>query len=193
MRRWKSKNIRQIRMLMGDKFVSKTRIRVSGVLGHLCAHKAKLSHPEDFEMTEMTLPSRHRIRKVWCRARYLSVTEAPHNMNESLRVREEETFCFFETWRPELGSKLRSPIFQADSFNHCTRAPASVVKESFRKFNLNAIDQKLIHVQAPQTSASNQLEELCSLPEYQFNHARRLKRPPWFNRQRAEWHGIGVF
>ena len=108
-------------------------------------------------------------------------------------ARGKNILFFLETWRPELGSNMRSPIFQADSFNHCTRAPASVVKESFRKFNLNAIDQELIHVQAPQTSASNQLEELCSLPEYQFNHARRLKRPPWFNRQRTEWHGIGVF
>ena len=198
MGRWKSKNIRQIRMLMGDKFVSKTRIPAvfRGFWATLCVkvnvNKAKLSHPEDVEMTEMTLPSRHRIRKAWCRARYLSVTEVPHNI-ESLRVHEEETFCFFETRRPELGSTLRSPIFQADSFNHCTRAPASVIKESFRKFNLNAIDQELIHTQAPQTLASNQLEELCSQPEYQFNHARRLKRPPWFNRQRTEWHGIGVF
>ena len=75
--------------------------------------------------------------------------EAPHNI-ESLRVREEETFCFFETWRSELGSNLRSPIFQAGSFfNHCSRAPASVVKESFRKFNLNAIDQQLKHTPAP--------------------------------------------
>ena len=94
--------------------------------------------------------------------------EAPQNI-ESLWVREEETFCFFETWRPELDSNLRSPIFQAGSFNHCTRAPASVVKESFRKFNLNAIDQQLIHTQAPQTTASTQLDELCGLPEYQFN------------------------
>ena len=35
-------------------------------------------------------------------------------------------------------------MFQAGSFNHCSRAPASVVKESFRKFILNAIDQQLI-------------------------------------------------
>ena len=36
----------------------------------------------------------------------------------------EETFCFSETWRPEWGSNPQSPTFQADSFNHCTRAPA---------------------------------------------------------------------
>ena len=63
------------------------------------------------------------------------------------------------------GQNLRSPISQTGSFNHCTKAPTSVAKESFRKFNLNAIDQQLIHTQAPQTPASDQLDELCSLPE----------------------------
>ena len=39
---------------------------------------------------------------------------------ESLWVSGEETFCFFETWKPEWGSNPRSPTFQAGSFNHCT-------------------------------------------------------------------------
>ena len=60
---------------------------------------------------------------VWGRARYLSVTKTHHNI-KSLRVRGEETFCFFEIWRPEWGSNPRSPTFQAGSFNRCTRAPA---------------------------------------------------------------------
>ena len=132
---------------------------------------------------------RHRIRKAWCRARDLSVTEVPHNI-ETLRVREEEHFVSLKL---EGQNWVRTCDLQFSKQTACTRTPVSVVKESFRKFNLNEIDQELIHVQVPQTSASNQLEELCSLPEYQFNHARRLKRPPWFNRQRTEWHGIGVF
>ena len=37
-----------------------------------------------------------RALTVWGRARYLSVTEAPHNI-QSLSVSREETFCFFET------------------------------------------------------------------------------------------------
>ena len=51
----------------------------------------------------------------WCRARYLSVTEAPHNI-ESLQVSEEETFCFFETWRPEWGLNgyLENPLDPLD-------------------------------------------------------------------------------
>ena len=64
-----------------------------------------------------------RTLAVWDRARYISVTEVPHNI-ESSRVSGEETFCFFETWRPERSSSPRSPTFQAGSFNHCTRAPA---------------------------------------------------------------------
>ena len=59
---------------------------------------------------------------VWGRACYLSVTEAPHNI-EYLRVSGEETLCSFETLRPEWGSSPRSPTFQAGNLNHCTRAP----------------------------------------------------------------------
>ena len=39
-----------------------------------------------------------RALAVRCRARYLTVIEAPHNL-EYLRVSGEETFCFFETRR----------------------------------------------------------------------------------------------
>ena len=65
-----------------------------------------------------------RVLAVWCRARYLSVTEAPHTI-ESLRVRGggEVTVCFFETWRPERGLNPLSTTFQADGLNHCTRGP----------------------------------------------------------------------
>ena len=61
-----------------------------------------------------------RALAVWSRARYLSVTEAPHNI-KSLRVGGEEIFCFFEIWMPELHSNPRSQTFQAGSFNHCTQ------------------------------------------------------------------------
>ena len=38
-----------------------------------------------------------------------------------------ETFCFFETWRPERGTNPWSPTFQSGSFNHCTRTPSVLV------------------------------------------------------------------
>ena len=51
---------------------------------------------------------------VWGRAPYLSVTGVSHNI-ESIRVSGEEFFFSLE---------FEGPIFQAGSFNHCTRAPA---------------------------------------------------------------------
>ena len=55
-------------------------------------------------------------------ARYLSVTEAPHNI-ESLRMSRGKTFSFFETWMPEWGWNPRSPTLQAGSFNQCPPPP----------------------------------------------------------------------
>ena len=60
---------------------------------------------------------------VWGLSQYFSVKEAPGNI-ESSRVSREETFCFFENWMPERGSNPRPLIFEAGSFNHCTRATA---------------------------------------------------------------------
>ena len=68
-----------------------------------------------------------RVLAVWGRARYLSVTEASHNI-ESLRM-SGEFFCFFKTWRPEWGSKPRSPTFQAGRFNQGPRPTWSVANQ----------------------------------------------------------------
>ena len=152
MGRWKSKNIRQIRMLMGDKFVSKTRIpavfrgfwatfvhiRLNWVILRMLRWHSR--QDTGFERPD--------AEHATCRSRRFPTIL---NLYECAR---KETFCFFETRRPELGSNLRSPICQADSFNHYTRAPASVVKESFRKFNLNAIDQELPNICSSSTNIS---------------------------------------
>ena len=64
---------------------------MNGVLGHLSVHIGRTwsrEPPEDSEMNEMTLPSRHRVQN--------SSPEAPHN-SESLRVNGEETFSLFDT------------------------------------------------------------------------------------------------
>ena len=84
----------------------------------------------------MTLPSPDTWFKtlaVWSRAHHLSVTEALQNI-KYLRLSGEVTVCSFETWRPEWGSNPRSPTFQADSFNHCFRAPAAA--------QTNGLDEK---------------------------------------------------
>ena len=52
---------------------------------------------------------------VWGWARYLSVTEVPHNI-DFLRVSGQETFCFFHNLKGRVG------FFQADSCNHCNRS-----------------------------------------------------------------------
>ena len=74
----------------------------------------------------MTLPSRHRIRHArpgGLRPSTLPFGHGGFSNIESLRVSREETFCFFETWRPESGSNPRSPSFSTCSFNHCNRTP----------------------------------------------------------------------
>ena len=59
-------------------------------------------------MSEMTLPSGHRIRnskpvpEVWGRARYLSVTEAPHDI-EFYEWMGNKHFCVFQT--AEIGKR----------------------------------------------------------------------------------------
>ena len=61
-------------------------------------------------------------------------SEAEHATSRSRRLPTilnfyecgEETFCFFETLRPEWDTNTRSPTFQAGSFNHCTRTPPHI-------------------------------------------------------------------
>ena len=65
------------------------------------------------------MPSRHRIRtlEVWGRARSRGLLTI---LNLYEREGKKHS-VFFETWMPDKGSNTRSPIFQAGSFNHCTR------------------------------------------------------------------------
>ena len=81
----------------------------------ICHAKCEGHCPPDTEFETRALA-------VWGLARYLSVTDAPYNI-ESLRVSGEEIFCFFETLRAEWGSNPRSPTFQAGGFNHWTSPP----------------------------------------------------------------------
>ena len=75
---------------------------MNGVLGHICAHLDQTrpgKHPEDGEMNEVTLSSRHRIRNSspgGLRPSTLSLMEAPYNI-QYVRLSREETFFFFET------------------------------------------------------------------------------------------------
>ena len=91
-------------------------------LGHLRAHIGLTGPgepPEDGEMIEMTLSSRHRFEiralAVWGRARYLSVTEAPHNTDYSTKLltysnlrfyMQHYTYIIFITHTPN-GNKIK--------------------------------------------------------------------------------------
>ena len=57
--------------------------------------------------------------EVWGRARYLSVTEAPHN-TEFLRLDGEETFLFLLN----RGEKTPNSSVKGSGANHYPRAPA---------------------------------------------------------------------
>ena len=76
-------------------------------------------------MIEMTLSSRHRIRNSspggLGRARYLSVTEAPHNTNFHTWMGKKH-LCFFET--AETGNRTRNSGVKGSGANHYPRAPA---------------------------------------------------------------------
>ena len=76
-------------------------------------------------MIEMTLSSRHRTRNSspggLRPARYLSVTEAPHNTDFHTWMGKKH-FCFFQT--AETGNRTPDSGVKGSGANHYPRAPA---------------------------------------------------------------------
>ena len=66
-----------------------------------------------------------RALAVWGRARYLSVTEAPHNTNFHTWMGKKQ-FCFFQT--AETGNRTPDSGVKGSGANHYPRAPALQVK-----------------------------------------------------------------
>ena len=62
-----------------------------------------------------------RALAVWGRARYLSVTEAPHNTNFHTWMGKKH-FCFFQT--AETGNRTPNSGVKSSGANHYPRAPA---------------------------------------------------------------------
>ena len=62
-----------------------------------------------------------RVLAVWGRARYLSVTEAPHNTNFHTWMGKKH-FCFFQT--AETGNRTPNSGVKGSGANHYPRAPA---------------------------------------------------------------------
>ena len=73
-----------------------------------------------------------RALAVWGRARYLSVTEAPHNTNFHTWMGKKQ-FCFFQT--AETGNRTPDSGVKGSGANHYPRAPApvTVVKKNKSK------------------------------------------------------------
>ena len=69
-----------------------------------------------------------RALAVWGRARYLSVTEAPHNTNFHTWMGKKQ-FCFFQT--AETGNRTPDSGVKGSGANHYPRAPALFVCEGF--------------------------------------------------------------
>ena len=81
-------------------------------------------------MIKMTLSSR--ALAVWGRARYLSVTEAPHNTDFHTGM-EKEHFCFFQT--AETGNRTPNSGAKGSGANHYPRAPARHVLNKGVKYH----------------------------------------------------------
>ena len=79
-----------------------------------------------------------RALAVWGRARYLSVTEAPHNTNFHTWMGKKQ-FCFFQT--AETGNRTPDSGVIGSGANHYPKAPAHILKKrlSFRYYcNINS-------------------------------------------------------
>ena len=102
---------------------------LNGVLGQLCAHigwTGPWEPPEDGEMNEMTLPSKHMIVNSSSGGlRRCTLPLGHRGFPQYCMVASDrgKSILFLEIWRPEWGSNPRSPTFQAGSFNHCTSEP----------------------------------------------------------------------
>ena len=81
-----------------------------------------------------------RALAVWGRARYLSVTEAPHNTNFHTWMGRKQ-FCFFQT--AETGNRTPDSGVKGSGANHYPRAPARASLEPLRSVSWAAATQSM--------------------------------------------------
>ena len=72
-----------------------------------------------------------RALAVWGRARYLSVTEAPHNTNFHTWIGKKQ-FCFFQT--AETGNRTPDSGVKGSGANHYPRAPARFIQSIYEMY-----------------------------------------------------------
>ena len=111
-----------------------------------------------------------RALTVWGRARYLSVTEAPHN-TEFYTWMGKKHFCFFQT--AETGNRTQNSSVKGSGVNHYPRAPRPGALEvysfinSFTKITSGNDETKLheLRSQSVDTTSSANIAHLRSLGE----------------------------
>ena len=74
-----------------------------------------------------------RALAVWGRARYLSVTEVPHNTDFHTWIGKKQ-FCFFQT--AETGNRTPNSGVKNSGANHYPRAPAQEYQEADKSYDL---------------------------------------------------------
>ena len=107
-----------------------------GLRPHLCTYRLNWARRTSWgcwdEWNDTALQTQDSIFEHW-RSEAERATSRSRRFPTILNVYEGagiKTFCFFDTLRPEWGSKPRSATFQTDSFNHCNRDPAYFIWES---------------------------------------------------------------
>ena len=96
-------------------------------LGYLCAHISWTGPgepPEEDEMNEMTLSSRHRIRNSIPGGLRPSMLPLGHGGSPQYfhTWMEKNHFCFFQT--AQTGNRTPNTSVKGSGANHCPRAPA---------------------------------------------------------------------
>ena len=84
---------------------------INRALGHFCAHTGQIGPPEGGEMSETTLPSRHRIRNSNHGGLRPSTLHLGHGGSPQycvLRVDGEDTFFFVPFKPPRPGNEPRT-------------------------------------------------------------------------------------
>ena len=91
-----------------------------------------------------------RALAVWGRARYLSVTEAPHNTNFHTWMGKKQ-FCFFQT--AETGNRTPDSGVKGSGANHYPRAPALVGLVLYYKWvKKKRLIREIIHYRSAETA-----------------------------------------
>ena len=125
-----------------------------------------------------------RALAVWGRARYLSVTEAPHNTNFHTWMGKKQ-FCFFQT--AETGNRTPDSGVKGSGANHYPRAPAQ--RRQKKKVNPPVCLQEMFWIitSRPGVSLNFTREKGRAATEFLLVQPPGLPRARAFNRYFGTW------